>query len=76
MDKLASSIITVVVVIAFIAIWVGVIPWMYNDNVEHHATHDDYCKSLAAQIASDKANHLAPSIIITDIQTYNKACSG
>lgn len=72
---MASSVLTIGVIIVVFVIIAGVIPYMYNSHVESGDTHSGYCASLAKQIESDKVNHLNASILVTEINLYHSSCS-
>ena len=76
MNQSTSSNLAVIGFIIFVIILVVIIPYFYNSNIEHHDTRKDYCAKLAAQIASDKANHLNATILVSEIQLYHDSCSG
>jgi ABC-type bacteriocin/lantibiotic exporter with double-glycine peptidase domain len=72
---LGTAIIAMIVMIAVIVIFAGILPHEYNKGVESKQANTNYCQQLYNSISIDKAKNIDSQIVINEENNYKEACS-
>lgn len=70
-----GAIITLVIFIAFLVIWVGVIPAQYNKGIEQKQTHTSFCSDLHTQLINSQNDIRLQNLTIEYSKEYQQSCS-